>query len=66
MDKKQVYENQETAIKLLEENVELKKRIKEAREYIEENIIGNYFKRYDDEIYRCCDDILEILEGEVK
>ena len=30
-------------------------------EYIKENIIGNYFKRYDDDIYKACDDILEIL-----
>lgn len=34
MNEKQVYENQETAIKLLNENVELKKRIKQLEEGI--------------------------------
>jgi len=40
--------------------------IKEVREYIEENIRGNYFRRYDDEIYNVCDDIFEILDKENK
>ena len=40
--------------------------IKEVREYIEENIKGNYFKRYDDDIYKACDDILEIIDKENK
>lgn len=33
----------------------------EAIEYIKENIKGNYFRRYEDEIYRYCDELLEIL-----
>ena len=36
--------------------------IKEVREYIEQDIKGNYFKRYDDEVYNLCDKLLEILE----
>ena len=49
-------ENKEKVIKA-QDNI-----IKEVREYIEEDIKGNYFKRYDDEIYKMCDDILEILD----
>ena len=41
MDEKQVYENQETAIKLLEENVELKKRIKEANKILSNILVVN-------------------------
>lgn len=39
---KGLQENQETAIKLLEENVELKKIIKKARKYVE-SINGNFW-----------------------
>ncbi|MBR2705038.1 MAG: hypothetical protein IKE91_06190 [Clostridia bacterium] len=53
--------------RLYEENTKLKCQleqkddiIKEVREYINECIKGNYFKRYD-EIYRLCDELLEIL-----
>lgn len=38
--------------------------IKEAREYIEQDIKTNYFKRYDDEVYNLCDELLEILDKE--
>ena len=41
MEEKQVYENQETAIKLLEENVELKKRIKEANKILSNILVIN-------------------------
>ena len=41
MNEKQVYENQETAIKLLEENVELKKRIKEANKILSNILVVN-------------------------
>ena len=34
-----------------------------AVEYIEEDIKGNYFKRYDDEVYKMCEDLLDILKG---
>lgn len=41
--------------------------IKEAIEYINECIKGNYFRRYDDEVYKMCDELLEILDkGEIK
>ena len=43
------------------ENFVLKSIIKEVREKIED-IKSNYFKRYDDEVYKLCDDILEILD----
>lgn len=36
--------------------------IKEVREYIEQDIKANYFKRYDDEVYKICDELLEILD----
>ena len=49
---------------LAKENLELRSRISKAREYIEENIEGNYFKRYDDDIYKACNDLKEILKGE--
>lgn len=38
--------------------------IKEAREYIQNDIKGNYFKRYDDEVYEMCEELLEILDKE--
>lgn len=41
-------------------------RIDKAIEHIEEDIKGNYFKRYDDEVYKLCDDLLEILKGSDK
>ena len=44
----------------------LKGIIKEVREYIEEDIKGNYFKRYDDEVYKIIDKLLEILDKENK
>ena len=50
--------------KLKESNGELTNRNVKASVYILENIKGNYFKRYDDEIYKMCDDLLEILKGE--
>lgn len=34
---------------------------KEAIEYINEEIKGNYFRRYEDEVYKMCDDLLNIL-----
>lgn len=36
--------------------------IKEVREHIEQDIKANYFKRYDDEVYKLCDELLEILD----
>lgn len=52
-------------IKRLKESIgELTSRNVKASVYIQENIIGNYFRRYDDEIYKMCDDLLEILKGE--
>lgn len=42
----------------------LKGIIKEVREYIEQDIKANYFKRYDDEVYKLCDKLLEILDKE--
>lgn len=35
--------------------------IDKALEYIKENIEGNYIRRYEDEIYRDCDELLKIL-----
>jgi regulator of replication initiation timing len=46
---------------LQQENKQLKEEIDKAIEYIKEDIEGNYFKRYDDEIYEMCDNLLEIL-----
>ena len=70
MDEKQVYENQETAIKLLEENVELKKRIKEAIKYFREQIriiqIDNT-SNFELDVYmkeKEIDEYLKILEGD--
>ena len=40
--------------------------IKEVRGYIEQDIKGNYFERYDDEVYKLCDELLEILDKENK
>ena len=37
--------------------------IKEAIENIEDNWQGNYFVRYDDNVYKLCDETLEILKG---
>ena len=39
----------------------LQDRIDEAIEYINEDIKANYFKIYDDEVYKMCDDLLKIL-----
>ena len=71
MDEKQVYENQETAIKLLEENVELKKRIQKAIEYnyeLQERYCHSAL--FDDlvasKIYEITEKQLNILQGEVK
>lgn len=36
--------------------------INEVREYLKEDINGNYFKRYDDEVYKMCEELLEILD----
>jgi hypothetical protein len=56
---------------LQQENERLKESIEEltnrnvkASVYILENIKGNYFKRYDDEIYKMCADLLNILKGD--
>lgn len=53
--------NELLAIK--EEIERLNNIINEAIEYIEEDIKGNYFKRYDDEVYKMCEDLLDILKG---
>lgn len=45
------------------ENKRLNNIVIEARRYIEEDIKGNYFKRYDDEVYKLCDELLNILES---
>lgn len=42
----------------------LDEKINKAIEYIEEDIRGNYFKRYDDEVYKMCEDLLGILKGD--
>lgn len=39
---KQVYENQESLLKIMQENIELKKQIKKLREYVE-SINGNFW-----------------------
>ena len=46
------------------ENIELQEKIDRAIEYIDEEIKSNYFKRYEDEVYKMCDDLLKILKGE--
>ena len=55
---KGLQENQDTAIKLLEENVELKKRIKEAIKYINWNY--NHYRL--SKVFN--DKILNILQGD--
>lgn len=67
MEEKQVYENQETAIKLLNENIDLKKRIQKALNYI--NGHNLYDIDIDENYYDVNDgkarlDLLEILEGD--
>ena len=64
-----LYSDGELLIKEMGKTKQLKQKIerlhsiiKEAREYIEEDIKGNYFKRYDDEVYKLCDELLEILD----
>ena len=54
---------------LLKEHIKLKQElqqkeniIKEVKEYIQNDIKGNYFKRYDDEVYEMCEKLLEILD----
>lgn len=63
---KQVSENEDTAIKLLKENVLLKSILKEIREYIDNNISGrndgHFHYNFDGNIT----DILEILDKENK
>ena len=61
---KQVSENEDTAIKLLKENVELKERIDKAIEYIEEQ--SKFIEGCD--IYQICnkDVLLNILKGSDK
>ena len=47
-------------ITILEDKLQQKENIiKEFREYIEEDIKGNYFKRYDDEVYKMCEELLK-------
>ena len=43
-----------------------KERLDKAIQYIEEDIKGNYFKRYDDEVYKMCEELLNILKGSEK
>ena len=73
MSEKQIYENLDSSIRLLNENVELKKIIEKAREYIEkyEAVIGYYDSNYDGEYDTYSHDLvkeelLEILEKENK
>ena len=54
---------------LYDENKELKQKVErlnniliEIKEDIED-ITSNYFKRYDDEVYKLCDSILEKIVG---
>ena len=49
-------------VDLKHENEWLHHIIKEVREYIQNDIKGNYFKRYDDEVYEMCEELLEILD----
>ena len=55
---------QEELCKTWDKRDNLYRKIYMAIEYIQEDIIGNYFKRYDDEIYKMCADLLNILKGD--
>lgn len=61
--RKQVSENEDTAIKLLKENVKLKSIIKEVREYVEKHIRADaeypyYMEMLSEDYY----ELLEILD----
>ena len=57
----------EEEIKILQSQLQQKENIiKEVRENIKENWQGNYFVRYNDNVYKLCDEILEILDKENK
>lgn len=53
---------QEYSADLLNKNNTFENIIKEVREYIENDIKGNYFKRYDDKVYEMCEELLGILD----
>lgn len=64
MDEKQVYENQETAIKLLNENVELKKNIKKLekcciQQFKEEKKLYNHTRYIMNDWFKVIDDTYE-------
>jgi hypothetical protein len=65
MNKEELDKHRRLLIDLVKEKElkikDLQQRINKAIEYIKEDIEGNYFKRYDDEIYEMCDNLLEIL-----
>ena len=63
MEEKQVYENQETAIKLLEENVKLKKQLDKAKAKLKQMfLLEDDSKIYDDLCELC--KILEVNRNE--
>lgn len=63
MEEKQVYENQETAIKLLEENVKLKKQLDKAKTKLKQMfLLEDDSKIYDDLCELC--KILEVNRNE--
>lgn len=59
MDEKQVYENQETAIKLLEENVRLKRIIKELEKRIVMKTNSDFI---DTKVKDVCCELYQILQ----
>lgn len=59
IDKEVILEEKE----LLDEIDRLREINGNAIEYIQNEIQGNYFKRYDDEVYKMCEDLLNILNG---
>lgn len=54
-------ELKEIANKMIDQLQQKENTIKEVREYIKD-IKDNYFKRYDDEVYKMCEELLEILD----
>jgi hypothetical protein len=62
--KNKIFIQKQKDIEEFKKSYNLQQRIDEALNYIQEDIKSNYFKRYDDSIYKMFDDLEKILRGE--